>query len=110
MHSLLVLKTLIIVVLYILCKCHSYRSHTHSHVRTNSFSVIMFLSNIVQTTLLNIPAVTLLLTFISYGNNNKMYIHMSVILTIIIQVIAALKNQPHASTKILGGTGVDNVV
>jgi hypothetical protein len=70
----------------------------------------MFLSNIVQTTLLNIPAVTLLLTFISYGNNNKMYIHKSVILTIIIQVIAALKNQPHASTKILGGTGVDNVV
>ena len=37
-------------------------------------------------------------------------IFISVILTIIIQVIAALKNQPHASTKILGGTGVDNVV
>ncbi|KAG1470684.1 hypothetical protein G6F56_002537 [Rhizopus delemar] len=55
------------------------------------FAVVMFLSNIVQTTLLNIPAVTLLLTFISY-------------------VIAAMKHQPHASTKILGGTGVDNVV
>lgn len=25
-------------------------------------------------------------------------------------VIAALKKQPYASTKILGGTGVDNVV
>ncbi|CAO3606797.1 unnamed protein product [Mucor fragilis] len=55
------------------------------------FSVVMFLSTIINTTVLVVPAVTLLLTFISY-------------------VIAALKKQPYASTKILGGTGVDNVV
>ncbi|KAI7874611.1 uncharacterized protein EV154DRAFT_527023 [Mucor mucedo] len=55
------------------------------------FSVIMFISTVVKTTTLVVPAVTLLLTFLSY-------------------VIAGLKNQPHASTKILGGTGVDNVV
>ncbi|KAI9475881.1 MAG: hypothetical protein EXX96DRAFT_574998 [Benjaminiella poitrasii] len=55
------------------------------------FSIVMFLSTLIKTTLLVIPAVTLLLTFISY-------------------VIAAIKKQPYASTKILGGTGVDNVV
>ncbi|KAI9343837.1 hypothetical protein BD770DRAFT_397951 [Pilaira anomala] len=55
------------------------------------FSVVMFLSTLIKTTSLVAPAVTLLLTFICYG-------------------IAGFKNQPHASTKILGGTGVDNVV
>ncbi|KAG2235204.1 hypothetical protein INT48_003548 [Thamnidium elegans] len=55
------------------------------------FSIIMFLSTLVETTSLVAPAVTLLLTFISYG-------------------IAGIKNQPHASTKIFGGSGVDNVV
>lgn len=67
----------------------------------------MFLSNIVQTTLLNIPAVTLLLTFISYGNPIQ---RIFFFLKKTSLVIAAMKHQPHASTKILGGTGVDNVV
>ncbi|KAI9255033.1 hypothetical protein EDC94DRAFT_662199 [Helicostylum pulchrum] len=51
----------------------------------------MFLSALIKTASLVAPGVVLLLTFISYG-------------------IAGLKNQPHASTKIFGGTGVDNVV
>ncbi|KAI8364916.1 hypothetical protein BD560DRAFT_402435 [Blakeslea trispora] len=51
----------------------------------------MFVSTTINTTVLVVPAVTLLLTFICY-------------------VIAAVKNQPHASSKALGGTGVDNVV
>ncbi|ORY98079.1 hypothetical protein BCR43DRAFT_524144 [Syncephalastrum racemosum] len=54
-------------------------------------AIVMFLSNLISTTALIAPAVTLLLTFICYS-------------------IAALKRQPHASTKVLGGTGVDNVV
>ncbi|CAO3651020.1 unnamed protein product [Cunninghamella blakesleeana] len=54
-------------------------------------SILMFLSTIVKTTLLVFPAVILLLTSISY-------------------LIAAVKQQPHASSKVLGGTGVDNVV
>lgn len=72
----------------------------------------MFLSTIVSTTSLVAPAVTLLFAFICYGN-------MGIIESRIIQgtdiflfstAIAAVKQQPHASTKILGGTGVDNVV
>ncbi|KAI8635969.1 hypothetical protein BD408DRAFT_426895 [Parasitella parasitica] len=55
------------------------------------FSIIMFLSTLINTTTLVVPAITLLLTSICY-------------------VIAGLKKQPHASTKILGGTGIDNVV
>ncbi|KAL1930379.1 hypothetical protein VTP01DRAFT_10541 [Rhizomucor pusillus] len=55
------------------------------------FAVVMFLSNLINTTSLIAAAVTLLLAAICYG-------------------IAAVKQQPHASTKILGGTGVDNVV
>ncbi|CDS12609.1 hypothetical protein LRAMOSA04795 [Lichtheimia ramosa] len=54
-------------------------------------AIVMFLSTIVNTTSLVAPAVTLLFAFICYA-------------------IAAVKQQPHASTKILGGTGVDNVV
>ncbi|KAI7858877.1 hypothetical protein BDC45DRAFT_285475 [Circinella umbellata] len=56
-----------------------------------TMAVVMFLSTVINTTALVAPAVTLLLTFISYA-------------------IAGLKQQPHASSKILGGTGVDNVV
>ncbi|CEP17515.1 hypothetical protein [Parasitella parasitica] len=55
------------------------------------FSIVMFLSTLINKTILILPAVTLLFTFICY-------------------VIAGVKKQPHASTKILGGTGVDNVV
>ncbi|KAI9031918.1 hypothetical protein CLU79DRAFT_730678 [Phycomyces nitens] len=55
------------------------------------FSIVMFLSRTISTTILLIPAVTLLLAAISYA-------------------IAGFKQQPHASTAILGGTGVDNIV
>ncbi|CAO3608016.1 unnamed protein product [Mucor hiemalis] len=55
------------------------------------FAIIMFLSTTINTTSLVAPAVTLLLTFICY-------------------VIAAVKKQPHVSSSVLGGTGVDNVV
>ncbi|GAN04794.1 Golgi apparatus membrane protein tvp18 [Mucor ambiguus] len=76
------------------------------------FSVVMFLSTIINTTVLVVPAVTLLLTFISYGkfrSDAVMHPHeLTQCLGFI--VIAALKKQPYASTKILGGTGVDNVV
>ncbi|KAI9489163.1 hypothetical protein BDB00DRAFT_635986 [Zychaea mexicana] len=54
-------------------------------------AIVMFLSTLINETALIAPAVTLLLTFISYA-------------------IAGLKQQPHASSKMLGGTGVDNVV
>ncbi|KAI8064684.1 hypothetical protein BC940DRAFT_305090 [Gongronella butleri] len=54
-------------------------------------SLIMFLSNIVSTTSLIAAAVVL-------GFTSAFY------------VVAAVKQQPHASSKILGGTGVDNVV
>ncbi|ORX58167.1 putative clathrin-coated vesicle protein [Hesseltinella vesiculosa] len=53
--------------------------------------VIMLLSNTVSTTILNLPAVILVMAGVCY-------------------LIAAVKQQPHASSKILGGTGVDNVV
>ncbi|KAI7864696.1 hypothetical protein BDF14DRAFT_1832764 [Spinellus fusiger] len=56
-----------------------------------AFCIIMFLSTTINRTLLLVPAVTLMLAFICYG-------------------IAAVKQQPHASTRILGGTGVDGVV
>ncbi|KAI9305484.1 hypothetical protein BJ944DRAFT_265115 [Cunninghamella echinulata] len=54
-------------------------------------AIIMFLSTTVSKTILLLPAVILLFTSIFY-------------------LIAAVKQQPHASSKILGGTGVDNVV
>ncbi|KAI8342406.1 hypothetical protein BC941DRAFT_368091 [Chlamydoabsidia padenii] len=55
-------------------------------------AVVMFLSNTIgSATLLNLPAVILLLTSLCY-------------------LIAGFKQQPHASSKMLGGTGVDNVV
>jgi hypothetical protein len=81
-------------------------------LRTRSFSVIMFLSTIINTTVLVVPAVTLLLTFISYGKSGSDAVMHSHGLTqrLGFIVIAALKKQPYASTKILGGTGVDNVV
>ncbi|KAL0083954.1 hypothetical protein J3Q64DRAFT_1737375 [Phycomyces blakesleeanus] len=55
------------------------------------FAIVMFLSRTISTTTLIIPGVTLLLAAISYG-------------------IAGFKQQPHASTTMLGGTGVDNIV
>ncbi|KAI7851739.1 golgi apparatus membrane protein TVP18 [Circinella umbellata] len=55
------------------------------------FAIIMFLSNILNTGPLIAAAVTLLFAAISYG-------------------IAALKGQSFASSRLLGGTGVDNVV
>jgi hypothetical protein len=69
----------------------------------------MFLSTLINTTSLVAPAVTLLLTFISYG---KLFWDMEILIVLLIEIIgiAALKKQPHASTKFLGGTGVDNVV
>ncbi|KAI9495660.1 hypothetical protein BDB00DRAFT_759738 [Zychaea mexicana] len=54
------------------------------------FAVVMFLSNILNTGPLIAAAVTLLLAAISYG-------------------IAAMKGQSFASSRLLGGTGVDNV-
>ncbi|KAI8138790.1 hypothetical protein BJV82DRAFT_629807 [Fennellomyces sp. T-0311] len=54
-------------------------------------AIVMFLSTIINNTALIAPAVTLLFTFICY-------------------CIAGIKQQPHASSKVLGGTGVDNVV
>ncbi|ORY94174.1 hypothetical protein BCR43DRAFT_552072 [Syncephalastrum racemosum] len=54
------------------------------------FAIIMFLSNILNTGPLIAAAVTLLFAAICYG-------------------IAALKGQAFASSRILGGTGVDNV-
>ncbi|KAI8333651.1 Golgi apparatus membrane protein TVP18 [Chlamydoabsidia padenii] len=56
------------------------------------FAVVMFLSNLLSgATPLIAPAVSLLLGAISY-------------------LVAALKGQSFASSKILGGTGTDNVV
>ncbi|KAI9269005.1 golgi apparatus membrane protein-like protein tvp18 [Phascolomyces articulosus] len=55
------------------------------------FAVVMFLSNILNTGPLIAAAVTLLLAAISYS-------------------IAAIKGQSFASSRLLGGTGVDNVV
>ncbi|KAI8881713.1 Golgi apparatus membrane protein tvp18 [Backusella circina FSU 941] len=55
------------------------------------FAVVMFLSNLMGASPLIACAVVLLLGAISYG-------------------IAALKGQSFASSRILGGTGVDNVV
>ncbi|KAI9314313.1 hypothetical protein BX666DRAFT_1862927 [Dichotomocladium elegans] len=54
------------------------------------FAIVMFLSNILNTGPLIAAAVALLLAAISYG-------------------IAAVKGQSFASSRILGGTGVDNV-
>ncbi|KAG2221804.1 hypothetical protein INT45_013300 [Circinella minor] len=55
------------------------------------FAIVMFLSNILNTGPLIAAAVTLLFAAICYG-------------------IAALKGQSFASSRLLGGTGVDNVV
>ncbi|ORX63197.1 Golgi apparatus membrane protein tvp18 [Hesseltinella vesiculosa] len=55
------------------------------------FAIIMFLSNLLNVGPLIAAAVFLLLASIFYG-------------------LAAFKGQPFASTKVLGGTGVDNVV
>ncbi|KAI8087917.1 uncharacterized protein B0P05DRAFT_530670 [Gilbertella persicaria] len=35
------------------------------------FSIVMFLSTLINTTVLVVPAVTLLLTFLSYGNQTR---------------------------------------
>jgi hypothetical protein len=76
----------------------------------------MFLSTLVNTTVLVVPAVTLLLTFISYGKQFFFFffffldMDLFIYIYILYLVIAAIKKQPYASTKILGGTGVDNVV
>ncbi|RUS16618.1 hypothetical protein BC937DRAFT_90992 [Endogone sp. FLAS-F59071] len=55
------------------------------------FSVVMFLSNLINTSTLIVAAVTLLIAAIFYG-------------------IAAIKDQPHVSSKWTGGSGLDNVV
>lgn len=71
----------------------------------------MFLSTIVNTTSLVAPAVTLLIAFICYGNKGIIGSRsFKVLIFSFSTAIAAVKQQPHASTKILGGTGVDNVV
>ncbi|KAH8552654.1 hypothetical protein BGW37DRAFT_489763 [Umbelopsis sp. PMI_123] len=54
-------------------------------------AVVMFLSATISATLLLLSACFLLFAGLSYG-------------------FAALKGQPHASSTMLGGTGVDNVV
>ncbi|ORZ09537.1 hypothetical protein BCR42DRAFT_423601 [Absidia repens] len=54
-------------------------------------AIVMFASNAVSSGVLNLPAVFLLLTSLCY-------------------LVAGFKQQPHASSKVLGGTGVDNVV
>ncbi|SAM09404.1 hypothetical protein [Absidia glauca] len=67
-------------------------THWLYHYPANSFAIIMFLSNLLHgATVLIAPAVALLLAAISY-------------------MVAALKGQSFASSKILGGTGTDNVV
>ncbi|KAI9485660.1 MAG: hypothetical protein EXX96DRAFT_545967 [Benjaminiella poitrasii] len=55
------------------------------------FAVVMFLSNLIGPSSLIACAVVLLLAALCYGG-------------------AAVKGQPFASSSILGGTGVDNVV
>lgn len=55
------------------------------------FAVVMFLSNLVNTSTIIVAAVTLLIAAIFYA-------------------IAAIRHQPHASSRWTGGTGVDNIV
>ena len=73
-------------------------------------AIVMFLSTIINTTGLVGPAVTLLLTFICYGKALLFRTNVCTMLTRFGTAIAGVKQQPHASSKMLGGTGVDNVV
>ncbi|RUS35195.1 hypothetical protein BC938DRAFT_474270 [Jimgerdemannia flammicorona] len=98
------------------------------------FSLVMFLSNLINTSTLIVAAVTLLIGSIFYGKCTELFeawqyrcpngdlvpanyfCHCTTlaILTFlshpILVGIAALKKQPHASSRWTGGTGVDNIV
>jgi hypothetical protein len=77
----------------------------------------MFLSATISATLLLLSACFLLFAGLSYGKILYLVLEHAIMLlnynsfSGFIRIgFAALKGQPHASSTMLGGTGVDNVV